>query len=268
MRSATGLSDLASAAVSHCNGAQAVALTFPTGFKVSYSGDCRPSKWFTEIGKGSTVLIHEATFEDELRGDAKAKKHSTVSEAIGVGIAMGARRVILTHFSQRYQKIPVMDGIGSQYLELEEPNPDDDKEAAAGLSIESSPHAEDLSRSISEDTVDAHGNPKTNVPEQDVTMERQEVSASNLQNDIKIAVAFDFMRVKVKDIFLLEKLAPAFIKLYEDSETSRGATKRKQDTVSNKGKKQKNRNLKEEGEQRAGGAEVENKTVRNQMMEG
>lgn len=37
-----------------------------------------------------------------------AKKHSTTSEAIDVGRRMGARRILLTHFSQRYQKIPVM----------------------------------------------------------------------------------------------------------------------------------------------------------------
>ena len=30
-------------------------------------------------------------------------------EAIGVGAAAGAYRIILTHFSQRYPKIPVLD---------------------------------------------------------------------------------------------------------------------------------------------------------------
>ena len=38
-----------------------------------------------------------------------AKKHSTMSEAIDVGRRMGARRIMLTHFSQRYQKIPSLD---------------------------------------------------------------------------------------------------------------------------------------------------------------
>ena len=44
-----------------------------------------------------------------LQGDAQAKKHSTTSEAIEVGRKMNARRILLTHFSQRYQKIPVME---------------------------------------------------------------------------------------------------------------------------------------------------------------
>jgi len=87
---------------------------FPTGFKVAYSGDCRPSERFTEIGQGATLLIHEATFDDELQGDAIAKKHSTTAEALNVGKKMNARRILLTHFSQRYQKIPVMDSHGGK----------------------------------------------------------------------------------------------------------------------------------------------------------
>ncbi|KAG4027555.1 hypothetical protein MFRU_029g00790 [Monilinia fructicola] len=107
---AFGLSSIEACQVSHCHGALAVAFNFPNGFKVAYSGDCRPSQDFVRIGKGATLLIHEATFDDELQGDAIAKKHSTTSEAMNIGKGMGARRILLTHFSQRYQKIPVMDG--------------------------------------------------------------------------------------------------------------------------------------------------------------
>ncbi|KAH6681998.1 hypothetical protein B0J14DRAFT_577697 [Halenospora varia] len=104
-----GITSLKACAVQHCHGAAAVAIDFPNGFKVAYSGDCRPSWDFVEIGKDATLLIHEATFDDELQGDAIAKKHSTTSEALDVGREMNARRILLTHFSQRYQKIPVMD---------------------------------------------------------------------------------------------------------------------------------------------------------------
>src|SRR2546430_2629168 len=122
---AMGVSTIQAVRVSHCYGAKAVSVTFPDGFKFSYSGDCRPSKDFIAIGKGSTVLLHEATFDDELRVDAVAKKHSTTSEALGVGAAMGARRVLLTHFSQRYQKIPVMDSTEGQDLRIETTDVDD-----------------------------------------------------------------------------------------------------------------------------------------------
>ena len=103
-----GITDLQTCLVSHCYAAHAVSMTFPSGFKFSYSGDCRPSKEFARIGKDSTVLVHEATFDDEMRVDAKKKKHSTTSEAIAIGLAMKARRIMLTHFSQRYQKLPVI----------------------------------------------------------------------------------------------------------------------------------------------------------------
>ncbi|KAI9646087.1 hypothetical protein NHQ30_005526 [Ciborinia camelliae] len=106
---AFGLSSIQACQVNHCHGALAVAFNFPNGFKVAYSGDCRPSQDFVGIGKGATLLIHEATFDDELQGDAMAKKHSTTAEAMNIGKRMGARRILLTHFSQRYQKIPVMD---------------------------------------------------------------------------------------------------------------------------------------------------------------
>lgn len=41
--------------------------------------------------------------------EAIARNHSTTEEAIGVGNSAGAYRIILTHFSQRYPKIPVFD---------------------------------------------------------------------------------------------------------------------------------------------------------------
>lgn len=52
------------------------------------------------------MLIHEATMEDELSGEAVTKMHSTTSQAIQVGKDMDAKNIILTHFSQRYAKLP------------------------------------------------------------------------------------------------------------------------------------------------------------------
>jgi ribonuclease Z len=104
-----GISNIIACRVDHCHNAMAVRFNFVNGFSVAYSGDCRPSERFKDIGRDVTLLIHEATFDDELQGDAKAKKHSTTSEALEVGSHMRAKRILLTHFSQRYQKIPVME---------------------------------------------------------------------------------------------------------------------------------------------------------------
>ncbi|XVF86670.1 hypothetical protein PTKIN_Ptkin18bG0060600 [Pterospermum kingtungense] len=79
------------------------------GWKIVYSGDTRPCPELVDASHGATVLIHEATFEDGLVEEAVARNHSTTKEAIEVGNSAGAYRIILTHFSQRYPKIPVFD---------------------------------------------------------------------------------------------------------------------------------------------------------------
>lgn len=71
-------------------------------FKLVYSGDTRPCDALIEMGADATILIHEATFEDDLQSEAIKKRHSTVIEALTVAKKMNAFRVILTHFSQRY----------------------------------------------------------------------------------------------------------------------------------------------------------------------
>ena len=73
-------------------------------WKVVYSGDTRPGGPLIDAGKDCDVLIHEATFEDDKEALAKKKRHSTVGQAVAAGRRMGARRTVLTHFSQRYPK--------------------------------------------------------------------------------------------------------------------------------------------------------------------
>lgn len=101
----TGLQSIESVRVDHCAGALACVFNFSSGLKIAYSGDCRPSAPFAQIAQGATLLIHEATLDDELLNDALMKKHCTMSEALQVARDMRARRVLLTHFSQRYPKI-------------------------------------------------------------------------------------------------------------------------------------------------------------------
>ncbi|KAM7219896.1 hypothetical protein V8F06_004751 [Rhypophila decipiens] len=100
-----GVIALSAVFVDHCPDAMAVAITFPSGLKIAYSGDCRPCPQFAEIGRDAHLLIHECTFDDDRRGDAIAKRHSTFSEALSIARQMHAKRLLLTHFSQRYPKI-------------------------------------------------------------------------------------------------------------------------------------------------------------------
>lgn len=103
-----GISALRTCGVVHCPNAFAIALTInqQEPFKITYSGDTKPCDALVELGMDSTLLIHEATMEDELYEDALAKMHSTVSQAIEQGHKMNTKSILLTHFSQRYAKIP------------------------------------------------------------------------------------------------------------------------------------------------------------------
>ncbi len=111
----------------HCRHAFGAVLTDCDGAKVVYSGDTRPCqvrftgfflskicfpnlklhvKRLVEAGKNAVLLLHEATFEDQLQSHAISKRHSSVSEALDSAVAMAAQQVVLTHFSQRYAAGP------------------------------------------------------------------------------------------------------------------------------------------------------------------
>lgn len=93
--------------VRHCKNAFACSFTHQSGWKLAFSGDTMPCDAFVHIGKSATLLIHEATLEDGLEEEAVEKRHSTTSQAIGIGMRMNAEFIMLNHFSQRYAKIPL-----------------------------------------------------------------------------------------------------------------------------------------------------------------
>ena len=100
--------------VHHCREAMGFLITLSDELKIVYSGDCRPSHKLISLGQGCDLLIHEATFDDELLAHAERKRHSTVSEAILVAKKMNAKCLVLTHFSQRYPKVPsIIQGMGT-----------------------------------------------------------------------------------------------------------------------------------------------------------
>jgi ribonuclease Z len=102
-----GITSFESVPVYHCRDAHAAVFTHQDGWKISFSGDKRPCKAFVEAGKGSTLLIHEATFETKYHSHAVRKKHCTIKEALEIAKEVGAKMTILTHFSQRYPHIPL-----------------------------------------------------------------------------------------------------------------------------------------------------------------
>tara|TARA_R110002003_G_scaffold1035_2_gene22077 strand:- start:17516 stop:20572 length:3057 start_codon:yes stop_codon:yes gene_type:complete len=225
-----GFADIQAARVAHCHGAMAVSMTFPLSssdpanvepLKVSYSGDCRPSYHFGKIGKDSTVLIHEATFDDELQGDARAKKHSTTSEALGVGAKMNAKAVVLTHFSQRYQKIPVLQTVTDG--DIEDPLLDpmnaaeevkDELKMDVDFTQDNAPNV-DVHQTTEMPPASTSAAPK--IPSLkhhgSSTMHEHERIVKIRNPDMKVAIAFDYMRVKIGEIAELEKFNDALNEL-------------------------------------------------------
>lgn len=127
----TGLIDIETCYVDHISDAFGVSLSMQRSlddstFKLTYSGDTTPCHSLIEIGMDSAVLIHEATFEDNLSETALLKKHSTVSQAVAQGARMNAKNTILTHFSQRSilprlnPPLPRNVTIAMDYMELVE----------------------------------------------------------------------------------------------------------------------------------------------------
>ncbi|XP_067672969.1 zinc phosphodiesterase ELAC protein 2-like isoform X2 [Haliotis asinina] len=104
------LSEFVPVEVDHCPNAFGVSLVHKDGWKIVYSGDTMPCGRLVTAGQGCDLLIHEATMEDDLEDEARHKCHSTTSQAIGIGHQMEAKFTLLTHFSQRYAKLPLVSG--------------------------------------------------------------------------------------------------------------------------------------------------------------
>ncbi|ORX39176.1 hypothetical protein BD324DRAFT_618739 [Kockovaella imperatae] len=94
----------------HRGWAWGLVLEHESGWKISYSGDTMPCHDFITSAYGSTLMIHEATLDDEHKQDALEKGHSTFSQALSVGYQAKAQNLLLTHFSQRYPRVARLKG--------------------------------------------------------------------------------------------------------------------------------------------------------------
>lgn len=108
LRETLGIDALDCVPVKHAHLSYALVATFVGGAKIAFSGDCRPSDAFARKARGALLMVHEATFEESMTTEAKQKAHCTTTEAIDVATRAQAKHVALTHFSQRYPKMPVM----------------------------------------------------------------------------------------------------------------------------------------------------------------
>lgn len=72
------------------------------GRKVVVSGDTRPCECTRLAARDADLLIHEATFGDDELERAEETAHSTARQVAALAKAARAKRLVLTHFSSRY----------------------------------------------------------------------------------------------------------------------------------------------------------------------
>lgn len=71
-------------------------------------GDTVSSRAIAPLAAGCDVMAHEATFAAGMEQKARIAQHSTGAMAGAFAAAVGARALVLTHFSARYREAPVM----------------------------------------------------------------------------------------------------------------------------------------------------------------
>jgi len=79
-----------------------------SGRKITYSGDTRPTKGLVRLAENADLLIHEATFDNELIQKAKEDGHSTPSQAAKTAKKADVKKLILTHLSSRYRNAQLL----------------------------------------------------------------------------------------------------------------------------------------------------------------
>lgn len=75
------------------------------GRVVTFLGDTRPCPNIVPLAKDADLLVHEATFMNDLEETAKEYYHSTAGQAAKAAAEAGVKELLLTHFSSRYKDI-------------------------------------------------------------------------------------------------------------------------------------------------------------------
>jgi ribonuclease Z len=74
------------------------------GRKIAYCTDTIFSESSIELARDADLLIHEATYVEQDEALARRGGHSTAQMAARVAAEAGVRKLIITHFSQRYAR--------------------------------------------------------------------------------------------------------------------------------------------------------------------
>ncbi|OYT27389.1 MAG: ribonuclease Z [Candidatus Altiarchaeales archaeon ex4484_96] len=80
------------------------------GRKVVYTGDTRACDSVIKAAANADVLIHDSTFSDAEEEKTQQMAHCTARQAAGVAKKANAKRLYLTHLSQRYTNPQLLEG--------------------------------------------------------------------------------------------------------------------------------------------------------------
>lgn len=75
------------------------------GQSMAFVMDTRPCAGAEELARGVDLLVCESTYLSSEAAEAHANAHMTADQAGRLAAAAGARRLVLTHFSQRYTEL-------------------------------------------------------------------------------------------------------------------------------------------------------------------
>ena len=87
------------------------------GASVSYTGDTRKCASVIDGSKGATVLIHEATYMSSESDLALEHFHSTALQAAEAAKEAGVKKLLLTHVSNRYDELGVVEAEAKKVFE-------------------------------------------------------------------------------------------------------------------------------------------------------
>jgi ribonuclease Z len=87
------------------------------GRTIVVTGDTRPCLGTVQAARGADLLVHDSTFGDSEQARAEETMHSTAREAARVAREAGARRLVLTHLSTRYDRefAPLVEQARAEY---------------------------------------------------------------------------------------------------------------------------------------------------------
>ncbi len=73
------------------------------GASIAYSGDTSFNPDLASAARGVSLLIHEATYSNELKEKASENHHSTATQAAEIAVLAEAKQLALVHISPRYE---------------------------------------------------------------------------------------------------------------------------------------------------------------------